>query len=176
LQARGRFRRGNWRADLVGKVLLQARHAVPHGSLLPAGLVARPRRNVLPAPGRIDGGVGHRIRGLGGRLHGDLHVARGNVSRRARECLNVLLAACRPAALLDAERVDRDAAGFWWQQQAHHQGAILLAALHDVTRLDENRLVAAVLDLELVDVAGLAHLNCAFGQCLFKCQRRFARR
>src|SRR5262245_15199290 len=50
LQARGRFRRRNRRADLVGQILLQTAHAVPHRSLFYAGLVTSPRRNVLCAP------------------------------------------------------------------------------------------------------------------------------
>jgi hypothetical protein len=38
------------------------------------------------------------------------------------------------------------------------------------------RLAAAVLDLKLVDIAGLAHLDGALRQCLFKRQRRLAGR
>src|SRR5262249_31856841 len=43
-----------------------------------------------------------------------------------------------------------------WQQQADAEHTILLSALHDIAGLDEDRLVAGVLDLELVDLTGLA--------------------
>src|SRR6266446_2298892 len=41
------------------------------------------------------------------------------------------------------------------QHQADRQRAVLLAALDDVAGLDEHRLLAAILDGQLVDVAGL---------------------
>ena len=87
----------------------------------------------------------------------------------------VLLAARRPAALLDAERGDRQAARFRRQQEAHGEHAVLLAALDDVAGLDEHLLGAGVLDLQLVDAAGLDHLHLALGQRLLQRERDGAR-
>jgi hypothetical protein len=86
----------------------------------------------------------------------------------ARELRQILLAARGPAALLHAERGDGHAAGIGWQQEAHRQHAVLLAALDDVTRLDEHLLRAGVLDLKLVDLSGLDHLHLAFAQRLLQ--------
>ena len=57
------------------------------------------------------------------------------------------------------------------QHQAHAEHPILLTALHDITSLDEHLLVAGVLDLHLVDLADLAHLDDLLRQRLLQCQR-----
>ena len=86
----------------------------------------------------------------------------------------ILGAARGPAALLHAERGDGDHARFRRQHQADREHAILLAALHDVSDLDEDLLVAGVLDLQFVDATGLDHLHAAFRERLGQRQRHGA--
>ena len=57
------------------------------------------------------------------------------------------------------------------EHQAHAEHAVLLAALHDVAGLDEDLLAAGVLDLQLVDLADLAHLDGLLGERLRERQR-----
>ncbi len=60
------------------------------------------------------------------------------------------------------------------EHQADAEHAILLAALHDVAGLDEDLLIADVLDLQLVDLADLAHLDGLLGQRLRQRERHGA--
>ncbi len=126
-----------------------------------------------------DGAIVGRTRGRrcrdSRRTDRDLGFARRHRGGGGREGLHVLLAARRPAALLDAERRDRQAAGFRRQHEADAQHAILLAALHDVAGLDEHFVGAEVLDLQLADGAGLVHLDGTLAQRLVEGQRHGAR-
>ena len=58
-----------------------------------------------------------------------------------------------------------------FQQQTHAEHAVLLPALHDIAGLYEDLLAAGVLDLQLVDLADLAHLDGLLGERLLQCQR-----
>ena len=58
--------------------------------------------------------------------------------------------------MLDAERTDRHLAGLRSQEHVHAHDAVLLAAADDLSRLDEQLMVAGeVLDRQLIDAAGL---------------------
>jgi hypothetical protein len=76
--------------------------------------------------------------------------------------------------LLHAERGDGDHSRFRRQHQTDREHAILLAAFHDVSHLDEDLFVADVFDLQLVDAPGLDHLHAALRKRLGQCQRRGA--
>jgi hypothetical protein len=102
-------------------------------------------------------------------------VALSALSGRSGEILHILAATGRPPPLLHTKRGDRDSSRFRRQHEADHERTVLLAALHDVARLDEDIVVAEILDLELIDVTGFAHLHQAPGQRFFKRERHFAR-
>ena len=60
------------------------------------------------------------------------------------------------------------------EYEAHAEHAVLLPALHDIAGLDEDLLVAGVLDPQLVDLADLAHLDGLLGERLGERQRHRA--
>ena len=93
---------------------------------------------------------------------------------RTCELRDILLTARGPAALLNAERGDADLAGLWRQDEADGQHAILLAALHNIARLDEHILGPGVFDLQFVDAAGLDHAHRLLGHRLLQRQRHGA--
>jgi hypothetical protein len=59
-----------------------------------------------------------------------------------------------------------------WQQQADRQGAILLAALHDIAGLNEYCFCAVIFDGQLVDVTGLVDPHSVIRHRLLERQRR----
>jgi hypothetical protein len=77
----------------------------------------------------------------------------------------------RPASLLDAERGDGNQPRFWRHDEADGQHAVLLAPFHDVAGLNENLLIAGVLDLQFIDAASLDHLDAALCERLGQGQR-----
>src|SRR5580704_14833029 len=155
LEAGAGGRRRDRRAETVRKLALDFAHALPDLALSPA----------------------HALRfgaaGLRGRDSGqlDLGGARGQRRIGAGELRNVLAAARRPAALLDAERGDRDRPGMGLQQQADAEHAVLLPALHDIAGLNEDLFAAGVLDLQFVDLSELAHHDGLLGERLGERQR-----
>jgi hypothetical protein len=58
-----------------------------------------------------------------------------------------------------------------FEHQAHSEHAVLLPALHDIAGLEEDFFSADVLDLQLVDLADLAHLDGLLGERLGQGQR-----
>ena len=65
---------------------------------------------------------------------------------------------------------------FGGMRRLDRQHAILPAAFDDVAELDEDRLVAGILDLELADVAGLVNDDGAIEECLLEGGRNGAGR
>src|SRR5208337_5329591 len=107
--------------------------------------------------------IAHAVRPRGaGARHFELGPTRRQDGVGARKHVRVLAPARRPAAALHAIRSHRYGAGTRRQHQAHAEHAILLAALYDVARLDEDFLVAAVLDLHLVDPTDFPHRDDLF--------------
>src|SRR6202035_3927598 len=100
-----------------------------------------------------------------------LCLVRGHGGAGTGELARVLIAACRPAPLLDTERRDGHLPRMRRQQQIDRQDTILPAAFDDVSGLDENLITADILDRQLVDAAGLADLDAAFGKSLLQSQR-----
>src|SRR5688500_6331532 len=89
------------------------------------------------------------------------------------ELASRLAAAGLPAAVLNAKRTDRHSPGPRGNYQIDSQYTILLAALHNVARLDINFVGARdILDLEFVDIACLVYLDELTLHRLFKCKRR----
>jgi hypothetical protein len=103
---------------------------------------------------RLGNRVPHfRLRALG--FGGELEVLAGERFLGAGELLRRLVAARRPAALLDTEGRDRNLPRSRRQDEIDGQHAVLPAALDDVAGLDEESVVLRlVLDFELVDIAG----------------------
>src|SRR6516165_197782 len=143
LQAGARARRRDRRAEIARELALDLADGFPN--LLLALAYARAL------------GSGRRGRGRPGQV--ELGRARRQRGIRAREFVHRLAAACRPAALLDAERGDGKRSRMRLEQQADGEHAVLLPALHDVAGLDEDFLVAVIVDRELVDPADLAYVD-----------------
>src|SRR5262249_60209170 len=80
----------------------------------------------------------------------------------------VLPAASGPAALLYAKRGDRQRPRMRRDDQADREHAVLAPAFDDIAGLDEDVAVARIFHLELVHVAGLAHLGAAARQRLLQ--------
>jgi hypothetical protein len=124
-------------------------------------------QSLLARDGASGGGPGRR-----GRLgHRNLGLARGHQRFRQREFARVLLAARRPAALLNAVRADRHAPRLRGKDHADGQHTVLPPAFDDVAELHEHGLLALVLDLQLANVPGLDDLDHALGESLLQRRR-----
>src|SRR5207248_1941776 len=139
LQARLRLRRRNRSAEIARQLALNLCDAFPDTPLARAAGAVRPRGS----------GTGHF----------ELGPTRGQDGIGTREDVGVLAAARRPAAAFHAIRSNGYGAGARRQQQTCAEHSILLAAFHDIARLDEDLLIADVLDLNLVDPTDLSHLD-----------------
>jgi hypothetical protein len=133
-------------------------------------VIAALRLHGLATAFHVRGRLGH-LGGFGGCRHRQQRGTRRHRLVRTGELGLILLAARRPAALLYAEGGDRHAPGFRGQHEAHGQHAILLAALDDVAGLDEHLFRAGILDLQLVDAAGLGNLHAPLGQGFLQRER-----
>ncbi|HYY42464.1 MAG TPA: hypothetical protein VE775_06995, partial [Pyrinomonadaceae bacterium] len=83
-------------------------------------------------------------------------------------------AALRPAPVLDAEGVNRDAPGTRGHDHVHAEHAILLPALHDVARLHVHLFVRDVLNGKLIHLARLVDDDLALRECFGERQNVFA--
>src|SRR5206468_1794277 len=92
-----------------------------------------------------------------GAARRELQILRRRAVGRGRELRRGFRAALRPATVLDAEGGDGDAPRMRGHDQIDGEHTILLAALDDVARLDEDLVVGDVLDGEFVDVPRLVN-------------------